>query len=195
MSGSAPHGRVAEWPDPAAGSFLIVSVGADPVTAARTAGRTADAEAIGSTRLVVLDDVDHPADAAALADALAAARTGVRILLLGGRYDVLQAAARAREAGAIPAEITLETTHAVDLPVYCAHCRGTHRVAADPGERVLCPGCARLLEIHDHLAGTLGAFLASDTGEAPVRAGDRGGPGLGGAELDGAGHGDRAFVG
>lgn len=167
---AAPLAATDTWPDQNAASYLVIAVGAQASTAAAARRHTEAAEAIGPTTLLVLDDVDAPVDAAALGEALAAARTGVRIIVVGGRYDVLQAIARTRAAGAIPAEISADMTHQVDLPIYCAHCRARHRVVADPGGRVGCPGCALLLEVHDHLAGVLGCYLASDSGEVAPRA-------------------------
>lgn len=159
---SAP-GDAAPGPDPAAGSFLVVAIGTGPTTVARTSRWVRLAESVAPTTLLLLDDIDAPPDVATLAEALDRARTGVRFLVAGGRYDALQCVARLRDRGVLPAEITVELTHRRDLPLYCAHCRARHRVAGEPGDVVTCPGCARRLEVHDHLASALGCYLASDT--------------------------------
>ncbi|MDF9717908.1 dimethylamine monooxygenase subunit DmmA family protein [Nocardioides sp. ChNu-99] len=162
------------WPaepepvDPSGTSYLVVALG----TAARTAEVAARwvraAEAQAPTRLVVADDVVN--GRSDLVAALVAARTGVRILVVGGQCDVLLALALARTHGAGEAELRSFAVDGAaaaaglptDLPVYCAHCRDTHRVHAPYGGEATCPGCARLLEIHPHLSATRGSFLASD---------------------------------
>lgn len=154
--------------DPGAAAFVVIAVGADPATAERARGWTAQAEAIAPTTLLLRGDSDAPADLATLGGALDRARTGARFLLTGGRYDVLQCAARLRDHGVLPVEITAVPTRTDDLPIWCAHCRERHRVVADPGHVVACPGCRRELEVHDHLAGTLGCYLASDSRAAEL---------------------------
>lgn len=164
----APVPSLPRWPeapgevDPAAGSYLVVAVGHHARTREVARAWVAAAEPIAPTLLAVLDGVDEPADRAALDDALARTRTGVRILAVGGQYDVLRVLTLARDAGAIDAELTAFVVDDRDLPMYCAHCRAAHRVTGAPGDVVTCPGCARSLEIHAHHAAALGSFLASE---------------------------------
>ncbi|WP_332667235.1 dimethylamine monooxygenase subunit DmmA family protein [Aeromicrobium sp.] len=148
--------------DLTAASYLVIAIGTDPVTASVTQAWTAEAEGVAPTTLVVLDSMDSQADRDVLATVLGQTCVGVRCLIAGGRYDVMQALAFARERGALPPELASRVTHERDLPVYCAHCRGTHRVAAVPGGEVACPGCHRRLEVHEHHSAVLGSYLASD---------------------------------
>ena len=160
-----------EWPtmppdvDVTGAAFLIVSIGQEPRTAhaARTWVRAA--ESAGPTRLLVLDSLTVEADATALRQAYNELRTGSRILVTGSQYEVMTALAWAYDVGAISAELTAFVTDLSDLPMYCAHCRDTHRVVGAPGVVVDCPGCARRVEIHGHHAPRLGSFLASAAGE------------------------------
>ncbi|WP_168929378.1 dimethylamine monooxygenase subunit DmmA family protein [Nocardioides sp. GY 10113] len=149
--------------DTRARSFLVVAIGADAETARVAREWTTLAEGVAPTTLAVLDDIDAPSDLATLADVAGSARVGVRILVVGGRYDAHRAVALLREHGALPVEIQVSVTHADDLPVYCAHCRDIRRVVGEPGGLVECPGCARLLEVHDLLATAMGCYLASDS--------------------------------
>ncbi|WP_332641982.1 dimethylamine monooxygenase subunit DmmA family protein [Aeromicrobium sp.] len=147
--------------DLAAASYLVVAIGSDPLTAEVAQSWIAEAESVAPTTLVVLDSMAAQPDREVLADMLVRARVGVRVLIAGGRYDVLQALAFAREHGTLAYELDSRVTHERDLPVYCAHCRGTHRVAATPGGEVACPGCRRQLEVHEHHSAVLGSYLAS----------------------------------
>lgn len=156
------------WPeapepvDAAGSSFLVVALGRDPETARVARGWVDQAEPMAPTTLGVLDGTDDPADRATLDRLLAGARTGVRLMVVGGQYDVLLVLSAGRAAGLLPVELRSFVTSTTELPLYCAHCRDTHRVTGAPGDEVTCPGCARVLEIHAHLAGALGSFLASD---------------------------------
>lgn len=168
-----PAPSLPDWPtdppavDPTATSYVVVAVGGHPCTREVAGAWVADAEGRAPTTLVVLDGLADPRDAAELADALGRARTGVRVMAVGGQHDVLAVLTAAREAGAIDTELAAYCVHTDDLPMYCAHCRATHRAEGAPGDEVVCPGCARTLEIHTHFTRALGAFLASD-----ARAGD-----------------------
>lgn len=167
-----------DWPaepppiDPTATSYAVVAIGPHPRTRDVASAWVADAEGRAPTTMVVLDGLVDQRDHAELTDALGRARTGVRVLAVGGQHDVLLAVTAARDAGAIDAELTAFCVHTDDLPMYCAHCRATHRAEAAPGDEVTCPGCGRLLEIHAHFTRALGAFLASDVraGELPQEA-------------------------
>lgn len=157
--------RWPEAPPPADGSgtgFLVIAVGGDPATAAAASGWLKAAQEIGPATLVVLGTMTSAGDRAALGRALRLARTGVRICVTGGQYDVLQVLAAALAAGAIPAELRSFVTSRSDLPMYCVHCRATSRVEAAPGELAGCPACGRTLEVHPHCAAVRGSFLASD---------------------------------
>lgn len=155
------------WPtapgevDGTGSSFLVLAAGHDEAVGAVANGWVEAAEPIAPTRLVVIDSMSEAADRETVGQALAAARTGVRIMIVGGQYDVMTLIATARAAGAINQELSVFATHTRDLPLYCAHCRDTYRVAGAPGAVVDCPGCARPLEIHPHHSAVLGSYLAS----------------------------------
>ncbi|MFC5729731.1 MULTISPECIES: dimethylamine monooxygenase subunit DmmA family protein [Nocardioides] len=156
------------WPDtpepvdPTGASYLVLALGGTPETARVARRWVGVAESMAATTLGVLDGIDTPADREILDRLLATARTGVRLMIVGGQYDVLLTLSAARAAGLVPAELRSFVTSTAELPVYCAHCRDTHRVEGAPGDEVTCKGCARVLQIHHHLAGALGSFLASD---------------------------------
>lgn len=154
------------WPehpervDTSGTSFVILSFGG--LEAADTAGAwVSEAAEHGPTTLLVFDQFDDYA-AAALPDVFDRCRTGVRIMVVGGQHDVLAAVALARSCGAGDCELRVYATHTRDLSFFCAHCRGTHRAEAAPGQLVGCPGCSRTLEVHAALNVSRGSFLASD---------------------------------
>lgn len=157
-----------QWPttpepvDPDGASYLVLAIGAHPDTARVARSWVESAEAMAPTTLGVLDRLDDPVDRAALRELVGRTRTGVRVMVVGGEYDVLQALAEARAAGLLPVELRSFVSDRADLPVYCAHCRATHRIATRPGAEVDCPGCGRRLEVHEHLSAHRGDFLASD---------------------------------
>ncbi len=158
------------WPaapgpvDPAGASYLVVALGAHPGTTEVAARWVRLGERRAPTRSLTVAGIDG--DRAAIVRALEEARTGVRILVVGPQYDVLLTLALAREHGAGPAELSCFVVDAgsgpTALPVFCAHCRATHRVVGEPGGEVTCPGCSRRLEIHPHHSARGGSFLASD---------------------------------
>ena len=156
------------WPeapppiDRNASGFLVIAVGAGAETAEAASSWVRAAEEAGPTTLVVLDTMTSAQERALLDHAFGLARTGVRIYVTGGQYDVLQVLAAALAAGAIPAELRPFVTSHRDLPMYCVHCRTTSRVDASPGQLADCPACRRTLEVHPHLAAARGSFLASD---------------------------------
>ncbi|NDZ95252.1 DUF3445 domain-containing protein [Streptomyces sp. SID6673] len=164
------HG-LPRWPttpdaiDPTGTSFLVVAIGDEGTVGEVARGWVSAAEALAPTQLLVLDSLVAEEDRRTLAAALAASRNGIRIHIVGGQYDVLTGLALARAAGALPDELSAFASHTRDLPLYCAHCRDTHRVEAVPGGVVECPGCARRLEVHAHHSATRGSFLASSVGD------------------------------
>lgn len=97
-----------------------------------------------------------------LTRSLRASSNGIRVMVVGACYDVMQTIALARSCGAIEEELCSLITGARDIPIYCAHCRTTSRVQNEPGELALCPCCSRTLEIHLHMSTSRGSYLASD---------------------------------
>lgn len=147
--------------DTAGTSFLILVIGGGEAGAEVAREWVAAAEPLGPTTLGVLDDIDDPADRAVLDDLVERARTGVRVMVTGRRYDVQQTLALLRAAGALEGELTAIVLDATDLAVFCGHCQRIFRAEVAPGDIVACHGCDRLLEVHDHAARHLGAYLAS----------------------------------
>ncbi|MDL9935356.1 DUF3445 domain-containing protein [Gordonia sp. ABSL1-1] len=169
-----PQPGVPAWPtrpaeiDTAGAGFLIVAIGGDAETGHVAATWVKAAEAAAPTRLLVLDSLDTDADRHTLDQVLHEKRTGSRILVVGGQFDVLVALTAARAAGAIADELSAYVTDTSDLPMYCAHCHQTSRVVAGPGDVVVCPECDRNVEIHAHHSAVRGSFLASQSDVPPV---------------------------
>ncbi|MEV5837570.1 dimethylamine monooxygenase subunit DmmA family protein [Nocardia sp. NPDC052112] len=160
---SLPHWPATVEPvDTTGTSFLVLAVGGGSEAAAVAREWTAEAEALGPTTLALLDAIDHPPDRDAFQTLLGLARTGVRVMVVGGQYDVLQTLSLLRRSGASEAELRSFVTDHSEIPVFCAHCRTTFRALTAPGGAATCPGCRRELEVHKHMAALLGSFLASD---------------------------------
>lgn len=157
--GSPPRGTAVSV-DTTGASFLIISFGqGENAGVARTWLNGAAALA----PVQWLTFADFNADTSRqLGRAFGSSLTGVRIMVVGPQFDVLQTIAVARRRGALEQEITSLITDTAELPIYCAHCRATSRVRGGAGDTVACPGCARTLEVHPHLSGTRGSYLASD---------------------------------
>ena len=149
------------WPsqdlDITGASHLIVQVGP---TVDATTERVALARSHAPTTLLNLPAYDA-AGAETLKATLRLSRVGLRVMVIGGQYDVLQALAECRASGVLPPELRAIVTHTRDLPVFCAHCRTTSRICAVTGGEATCPGCSRRVEIHSHTSEIRGSFLAS----------------------------------
>ncbi|MCF6508943.1 hypothetical protein E9549_16230 [Blastococcus sp. MG754426] len=145
--------------DPAGRTFLLVQVGG---RAAEVVDRWA-AEAWEHGRPVRrwgLPGVDGTS-AAALARRLDGMHVGDRVLVAGPEADVLALVALARGMGLLPEELTAFAVDRGPIPVFCAHCETTARLAVAPGAEVDCPGCDLRLEVHEHASGHRGSYLAS----------------------------------
>jgi len=141
-------------------SFLIVSYGeGENAAIART--WLSEAAAFGPVQWLTFPDFN--ADTARhLSRTLSSALTGLRVTVVGTRFDVLQTFALLRGKGALEGEVRGQVSDNGDLPLYCAHCRATSRVMASPGDLVECPACARTLEVHPHVSAARGSYLGSD---------------------------------
>lgn len=146
--------------DPSGKSFLIISFGSGENAALARAWLTEAAE-LGPVQWLTFADF-NPETKRQLSRGLASSFNGVRIMVVGPQFDVLQTIALARTTGALENEVRSLVTNTADLPVYCAHCRATNRVVGGVGDVVTCPACARTLEIHAHLSSVRGSYLASD---------------------------------
>lgn len=160
------------WParpgpvDVAGTSFLVLAIGGGSEAAAVARSWAAEAESLAPTTLGVLGAIDDPGDLATFEGLLGSARTGVRVLVTGGQFDVLRALALLRQRGALESELASHVTDLAEIPVFCAHCQTIFRAVAAPGGVATCTGCARPLVVHEHMAAQLGGFLASYAGEA-----------------------------
>lgn len=141
-------------------SFLIISFGSgENATLARS--WLTEAAELGPVQWLSFADF-NPETTRQLSRALSSSLNGVRIMVVGRQFDVLQTIALARSTGALEKEVLSLVTDAADVPMYCAHCRATSRVIAGVGDVVTCPACLRTVEIHAHLSRARGSYLASD---------------------------------
>lgn len=143
-------------------SFVVIAAGGGRAAGEVARAWTDRAEGVGPATLVVLETIDDEADRATFDAVLARACTGVRVMVVGGQYDVLQILSLLRRTGALGSELRSFVTDRSDIPVFCAHCQTTFRATARPGDEAPCPRCRLTLEIHEHLAVLRGSFLASD---------------------------------
>lgn len=141
-------------------SFLVISFGRGENAAAAREWLT-EAAATGPVQWLTFEEFDDDTGRR-LGWVFNSSLNGLRIMILGPQFDVLQSVAVARRSGALETEIQALITDTAELPIYCAHCRATGRVRGGAGDTVTCPGCARSLEVHPHLSGTRGSYLASD---------------------------------
>jgi predicted RNA-binding Zn-ribbon protein involved in translation (DUF1610 family) len=159
------------WPteppplDAAGRGFILVALGegmADVV--ARWAAATSQpCRQLCDPAAMVTDDLLARFDAA-----LGAAVTGWRLMLAGPASEILLLAARARAAGLIEAEIRMHAVEDGYARAQCAHCKTMFRAQGEPGAHITCPGCDRVLILHQHLSRRLGALVAfSALTEAP----------------------------
>lgn len=154
-----PHGSDVAV-DASGSSFLIASYGSSEDAAVARAWLI-EAATIGPVQWVTFAAFDAEAKRQ-LSRTLRSCLNGIRVMVVGRQFDVLQTVALARSAGALEQEVRSLVTSAADLPIYCAHCRATSRVIGGVGDMVPCPSCGRTLEIHDHVSGVRGSYLASD---------------------------------
>ena len=146
--------------DGSGSSFLIISYGQGENAGFARAWLT-EAAPVGPVQWLTFADFT-PDTRRQLSRALRSCRNGLRIMVVGPQFDVLQTIALARSVGALEKEVRSLVTDAADLPIYCAQCRVTSRVRGGAGDVVACPACARTVEIHAHLSGARGSYLASD---------------------------------
>lgn len=141
-------------------SFLIISFGGGE-NAALARMWLNEAITIGPVQWLTFTTF-NPEARRQLFRSLLSTRNGVRVMVVGTRFDVLQTGAVARSAGALEQEIRSVQTDISSLPIYCAHCRHTSPVTGGAGDVVTCPACARRLEIHPHISTFRGSYLASN---------------------------------
>ncbi|MGY2080108.1 dimethylamine monooxygenase subunit DmmA family protein [Modestobacter sp. SYSU DS0657] len=156
---------VPEWPAQAPGldltgrAFLLVEIG--PAAAPLVRRWLDDAHEHGRpVQLWAPPRVDG-AGAAELGRRLGLLHVGARLAVAGPEADVLAVVALARRVGVLPEEITAFAVAREEIAVFCVHCRTTTRFRAAPGTEVTCPACRLRLEVHEHVSGHHGSYLAS----------------------------------
>jgi hypothetical protein len=156
---SVPAEESAPALDPGGRRFLVVQIG--PV-AREVAGRWLR-EARDAGRPAHLWGVDEwAADRRSdLEQRLATLHVGARLAVAGPEADVLLLCAQARSLGLVPEEITAFAVGRARIHVFCVHCEATTGQTAEPGGEVTCAGCRRRLEVHEHVSGHRGSYLAS----------------------------------
>lgn len=148
-------------PDPTGASFLLIGYATPEAQAVaqqweKVAGRLNPPRPV---RLLHNYQFDHDQ----LAELLKEARCGVRLLVAGGQYDVLQTMAAARELGLESGEIIGFATAEDDLPLFCPHCQTSSRAYAQVFDWTTCPGCQRALTVKPQYSSQRGSFLGVDT--------------------------------
>ncbi len=96
---------------------------------------------------------------ALLAEHIAAARVGWRLVLAGPEIDVLAARSVATGLGVLEAEISVAVTDTQRRRVFCPHCRTTTVTSEPVGGSVPCDGCGRRLFVYAHVSRRAGAYL------------------------------------
>jgi hypothetical protein len=156
------HTSVPRWPaavpgvDPAGRALTLLGFGVD---GGRLVHRWAGDVAAGTPVDVQLADRADGGTLAALADRVAGAVVGWRLMLAGPEVDVLAARAVAIAGGALDAELRVAVTGAQQKRVYCPHCRTTTTTTAPVAGETPCDGCGRRLHVYAHVSRRTGSYL------------------------------------
>ncbi len=158
----AEHTSVPRWADvlpsvdPTARAVALLGFGPSG-----TAVLPAWVAAVPADVAVWIRNADEADDAALalLAEHIATARVGWRLVLAGPEIDVLAARAVAARHGVLDAEISTVVTEARHRRVFCPHCRTTTTTAQPVGGTAACEGCGRGLFVYAHVSRRAGAYL------------------------------------
>ncbi|QSE92609.1 hypothetical protein JWS13_30365 [Rhodococcus pseudokoreensis] len=105
---------------------------------------------------------EHTASSAAtVGDLIASSTVGIRIMICGPEFEVMQAVAAARSHGVLPCEMFVHITHVDAIHVYCPHCDTATRTIAQPNTTAECSGCRRDLLVRPHTSSHRAMYLAS----------------------------------
>ena len=158
----AEHTSVPRWTDEQPridrAARAVALLGFGPAGAARVA----EWSAAVPEGVPVWRHVAHQADDGVLevlAEHVAAARVGWRLVLTGPEADVLAARAVATRLGVLDAEIHCAVTDTRRKRVFCPHCRTTTATTEPVAGEVACDGCARRLLVYAHVSRRAGAYL------------------------------------
>jgi hypothetical protein len=158
----AEHTSVPRWPaaepgvDPAARSVALLGFGPAGVHVVRRwlgqvpAGTPVTCTTTGAADAAVLEE---------LAERVAGATVGWRLMLAGPEADVLAARAVAVDGGLFDAEIRTAVTGTEAKRVFCPHCRSTTEAAVAVGAETGCAGCGRRLFVYWHVSRRSGSYL------------------------------------
>ncbi|MFD2090995.1 dimethylamine monooxygenase subunit DmmA family protein [Blastococcus deserti] len=158
----AQHASVPRWTDerphidPSARAVALVEFGPSGAAAVRGWAAVVPDGVPARTHLAPAADEDTRA---LLAEQIAAARVGWRLVLAGPEIEVLAARALATGLGVLDAEISVAVTDAQRKRVFCPHCRTTTTTEEPVGGSVPCDGCGRRLFVYAHVSRRAGAYL------------------------------------
>ncbi|GAF43214.1 dimethylamine monooxygenase subunit DmmA family protein [Rhodococcus wratislaviensis] len=136
--------------------YLLIAIGDDPSATAKVEKWARDLDS--AHRAVALHSLP---DGAGVADLIDTSTVGVRIMVAGAEYEVMQAVAVAREAGILPCELFIHISHVDVINVFCPHCDTATRATARPDHTIECSGCARDLLVRPHTSSHRAMYLAS----------------------------------
>jgi dimethylamine monooxygenase subunit C len=154
--------NVPEWSgrvpavDPRAAAALVLALGEAAGEAVATWGASLRDAGV-PTRVARPADVDEAL--AVLAEELASAHVGWRLLAAAPEADLLRIRAAAHAAGVLDAEIVVHATEVAVRRVLCAHCDAVTETTAEVGGTCACAGCGRELHVYHHVSRRLAAYL------------------------------------
>jgi dimethylamine monooxygenase subunit C len=144
---------VAQPPDDAGASYLIVGVGEEGRALAQTWASALD----GRSTAIYGDDAREVS--AAVAAALHTARVGLRVRLAGPAGACLTLRGLAVTAGVEDDELHVSAVGDGPVEVLCVHCQAVTTAAVAIGDAVPCIGCRRGLVVYYHVSRRTGQFL------------------------------------
>jgi hypothetical protein len=156
-------------PDPRAASALVLGLGEE---AAEAVSAWCSALEASGARVRVAEPADVDEALAVLADDLATALVGWRLLVAAPEADLLRIRAAALAGGVLDAEILAHATGVSVRRVLCVHCDAVVQTTAAIGGTCTCSGCGRELHVYHHVSRRLAAYLgfmvdAEDADPAP----------------------------
>jgi hypothetical protein len=158
----AMHTSVPRWPaevpgvDAAGRALALLGFGVD---GRRLVDRWLAEVTPGTPVDVQLADRADEVALAVLADRVAGAVVGWRLMVAGPEVDVLAARAIAVAGGALDAELRVAVTGTLEKRVFCPHCRTTTATTQPVAGETPCDGCGRRLHVYAHVSRRTGSYL------------------------------------
>ncbi|WP_199256184.1 dimethylamine monooxygenase subunit DmmA family protein [Mycolicibacterium mengxianglii] len=159
---------VPQWPsappslDPCAAEYMLLSLDSDAGDTARRWSAELTTASVPH-QVVRIDGPAMPGWIAGCADWFADVAStkvvGWRVAAAGDEVGVLAAAAGARHAGMIDAEITTFAESRRRRMVFCVRCKATTLSTAGLGDRIDCAACQRRLVLRPHVSRAGGTYL------------------------------------